>query len=544
MKNRKKLGIAIMCVILLHGCQKELKGNRLILFAEGYGENSKMIVDGNGFLWAQDDEIRLNGQTYWVDVEDGIPSISHSVQLATPYRAFYPSSLNPTAELDDDVVDLNFPAVYNYSTDGAQDLEVPMAVKSFGGERLFFRHLTGALNVQVKNTFGVSIILDSIVVTSNLYQISGARDITLAEDISVSCTIAANDTQKRVVMRFPHQSSYTANQATIPIDGTKIFQIPVLPVGSNNKFTVTVAAHNVADEAMQFTFTRTQTEGGALMRKELGYVPVKFGGFFSVSASQQVRFSPGNLRYTPNPNASHYTATGIMSGAWTFASNQYDIIGNGNINYAQNGWIDLFGWGTSGWNSGATAYLPNSTSMTDADYYVGGAYSNSLTGSYIYADWAYFNAIRNGGQSARVWRTLTIDEWEYLFTTRTNAEQLYGTATIDGQYYGLVILPDDWPAVSGIAFNSGANGFSANNYTLEEWEQMEAFGAVFLPSAGMRLGSNQYYDACCYWSSTACHENYLKEKAYRINLIGGSYFTIRSADERMVGYAVRPVRNR
>ena len=234
----------------------------------------------------------------------------------------------------------------------------------------------------------------------------------------------------------------------------------------------------------------------------------------------------------------------MKSGAWTFASNQYDVIGNGNVNYALDGWIDLFGWGTSSWNSGATAYMPTSTSMTDADYYVGGAYSNDLTGSYAYADWAYFNAIHNGGQSARVWRSLTIDEWEYLFSTRTNADQLYGTATINGQYYGLVILPDDWPVSSGIAFNSGANGFSANNYTLEEWEQMEAFGAVFLPSAGMRLGSNQYYDACCYWSSTACHENYLKEKAYRINLIGGSYFTIRSSDERMVGYAVRPVRNR
>lgn len=410
MKKRKKLWIALMGVALISGCQKEPQGNRLVLSAEGYSGNSKMIVDGNGFLWSSEDQIRLNGHSYWVDVEDGTPSISNNVALATPYRAFCPASLNPTAELDNDVVSLSFPGVYSYSTDGGQDLEVPMGVKSFGGERLFFRHLTGALNVQVKNNYGVRIVLDSIVITSNLYQISGTRDITLAEDISVPCTLATNDAQKRVVMRFPHNSNHSIIESIVPIDATKTIQIPMLPVGNDNKFTVTVAAHNVADEAMQFTFTRTQAEGGALRRKELGYVPIKFGGLFSVSASQQVRFSPGNLRYTPNPDSSHSTAIGIRSGEWAFASNQYDVIGNGNVNYVQDGWIDLFGWGTSGWNSGATSYLPTSTSMTNADYYVGGAYSNDLTSNYAYADWAYFNGIYNGDQTSRIWRTLTIDE--------------------------------------------------------------------------------------------------------------------------------------
>lgn len=542
MKKKNKLLLVLLGAALASACQKESTGNRLYLSNEGYASAGKMAVDGNGFLWVEGDEIRLNGRSFYVDVDDGVPSISRNVELSTPYRAFYPASLNPSAALDNDDVCLTFPGVYTYSTDGTQDIEVPMAVKSDGGSRLFFRHLTGALNIQVKNEFGISLVLDSIVITSNRYQISGERNVTLSENIAMptNCTGVA-EAQKRVVMRFRNTNSY--DRVLLSVGATKVVQIPVLPVGDDNRFTVSVAAHNVDDAEMKYLYTRTQMEGGALRRNQLGYVPVTFGGTFSVSGQRQVRFSPGNLRYTPNPNATHYTATGQMGGEWEFAHNQYDIIGSANTNYAPTGWTDLFGWGTSGWNSGAAAYDPTSTSMTDADYYVGGAYTNDLTGGYAYADWAYFNAIRNGGNAARVWRTMTIDEWEYLLTSRPDADQLYGLATIDGQHRGLVILPDGWSSSLGVTFSSGLNGFTTNAYSIEEWKQMEAFGAVFLPYAGLRLGTQYYSAGTSYWSATACHDDYMREKACRLNF-SGNYIAPRGADERMVGYSVRPVRNK
>ena len=75
---------------------------------------------------------------------------------------------------------------------------------------------------------------------------------------------------------------------------------------------------------------------------------------FSVSPTQQVRFSRGNLQYNAALN-SHATADGnTLQGTWRFAEHQYDIIGTANVNSSSNynGWIDLFGWGTSGWNNG------------------------------------------------------------------------------------------------------------------------------------------------------------------------------------------------
>ena len=59
-------------------------------------------------------------------------------------------------------------------------------------------------------------------------------------------------------------------------------------------------------------------------------------GKFSISNSEKVCFSQGNLQYQAS------TST------WRFAEHQYDIIGaaNANISDTYDGWIDLFGWGT------------------------------------------------------------------------------------------------------------------------------------------------------------------------------------------------------
>ena len=78
-------------------------------------------------------------------------------------------------------------------------------------------------------------------------------------------------------------------------------------------------------------------------------------GLFSVSASQQVYFSQGNLQYKASTNT------------WKFAENQWDMIGSENSNISENyvGWIYLFGWGTSGWNSGNTYYHPWDSNTSD-----------------------------------------------------------------------------------------------------------------------------------------------------------------------------------
>ena len=261
---------------------------------------------------------------------------------------------------------------------------------------------------------------------------------------------------------------------------------------------------------------------------------------FSVAADKKICFSQGNLQYQ--------ASTGI----WRFAENQWDCFGNAAGNTTaeanrptQSEWIDLFGWGTSGWNSGANTYMPYSTNTTKSDYYPGNSSASNLTGEYAQADWGVYNAIQNGGNKAGLWRTLTSDEWYYLFKSRTDASDKYGVACVNG-VNGLVILPDEWTQPEGITFNPGYHTTEGsqyfaqiNNYSAAQWAQMEAVGAVFFPTAGRREGTEVLRVGLYgyYWSSSPCDER----DAYRM------YFSSFKVTEnghyyRSNGFSVRLIR--
>ena len=191
---------------------------------------------------------------------------------------------------------------------------------------------------------------------------------------------------------------------------------------------------------------------------------------FSVSDSTKVYFSQGNLQYQASTNT------------WRFAEHQFDIVGfdNKNISEKYNGWIDLFGWGTSGYN-GKNPYMTSKEINTDY-----GDGENDIAGTNY--DWGVYNKISNGGNQTGLWRTLTYKEWRYLRYDRTDADALYGTATVNG-VNGCIFLPDNWTTPTGVTFKCGANDYSVNTYTVCDWAKMEANGAVFLPTAGSRYGT-------------------------------------------------------
>ena len=248
-------------------------------------------------------------------------------------------------------------------------------------------------------------------------------------------------------------------------------------------------------------------------------------GKFSVSATTQVQFSQGNLQY----QASTHT--------WRFAENQYDLIGSANSNIAADysGWIDLFGWGTGD--------NPTNKSTDGSDYS-------------IFPDWGV-NAISNGGNTANTWRTLTTDELVYLFQTRTNAATLFGFGSVNG-VNGTILLPDNWTTPSGVSFtastahttqepatngtvfsNSNGNNFSHNTYTVAQWSQMESAGAVFLPAAGDRYGTDvgSVGSSGFYWSLTP------DGASYACSLEFGSYgLNPQHLYPRSCGFSVRLVR--
>ena len=176
--------------------------------------------------------------------------------------------------------------------------------------------------------------------------------------------------------------------------------------------------------------------------------------YFSVSPTKKVYFSPGNLWYHPR------------SKSWRFADRQYEYRGkiNEDIKEDYDGWIDLFCWGTG--------YKPLMESYKDEDFAP-------------FVDWGV-NPIGNSG-FANEWRTLTKDEWQYLYAERENANKLRGTATIKPSesldpVNGYIFLPDTWVTPDGVEFSSGAK----NYYMNQQWRLMEKEGAIFLPAAGFR----------------------------------------------------------
>jgi hypothetical protein len=243
-------------------------------------------------------------------------------------------------------------------------------------------------------------------------------------------------------------------------------------------------------------------------------------GQFTVGENAVVCFSQGNLQYKASSNT------------WRFAENQWDYVGadNKNVSSNYNSLIDLFGWGTSGYNHGANCYQPWATSTSYSDYYVYGSDTYNLYDQTGQADWGS-NAISNGGnQENSGWRTLTRDEWRYVFNTRTmvNGGPRYTLGRRVEGVLGVVVYPDNY---AGSAVSS--------DLTSEGWAEYEAAGCVFLPAAGYRYGTSvSGVGPIGYYWSASCNNYY---NAYSVRFYDGNLSA--SYDGlRYYGQSVRLVR--
>ena len=176
--------------------------------------------------------------------------------------------------------------------------------------------------------------------------------------------------------------------------------------------------------------------------------------FFSVSASRQVTFATGNLQYN------------AVTGEYRMAASQYATL----CITSESNWTDLFEQDT----------------------------------------------IRHLGDE---WRLLSLAEARYLIEVRfcstvagvENAR--YARAKVAG-VHGLIIFPDlfVWPDSVALPVGVNNNGFSTaegwddNDYSVADWQQLEAAGAVFLPGTNPCYYGEMYlYYAdgiAAYWTST------------------------------------------
>ena len=268
------------------------------LIAEGFNGSKAAVEDLNSY-WVNGETVNINGVVKTV-VADNSSAYITEVAAADHYRALYPDTLNSTAALNSDDVTVLIPRTYTYrESAGRQLLGVPMAAYGTSDSRLVFKHLTAALTVEIKNIYGFTIEVDSVVVSSNSYQLSGDKDITLAESITVNPdNNGVADADKRVKVCFNGGTSLR-----ILSGQTRCVQVPVLPVGNDNRFTIMVGIHKVDAPEVNLVFSRTQgnSQGSyALARRQMGFAGVTFGSAFSISSTNKVIISQGNLTYVPN----------------------------------------------------------------------------------------------------------------------------------------------------------------------------------------------------------------------------------------------------
>lgn len=295
----------------------------------------------------------------------------------------------------------------------------------------------------------------------------------------------------------------------------------------------------------------------------------QLSGKFSVGPKKQVRFSSGNLQYNP------------ATETWKFADNQYDVMGLNNKKIEDpnfDGYIDLFGWGTSGapqipyGKTRVHCTAPTST-MSTPQSWGDGLYGPlgegndflklDLTGENSLYDWGFQNPITNGGNKPGLWRTLTYEEWVYLLFERPKAAQLLALGSVSG-IYGLFICPDNYNAdnvlqtiaesdykytedfpVLGYYYRWGDFAL-ANSFTEKEWKELEKDGIVFLPTAGRRYGKSAGSMNAGGWYWTASHYDVYSlgnDEMYNAKCVrfDGQRVLCDKKKERSDGYAVRLV---
>ncbi|MBR6991932.1 MAG: hypothetical protein IKH97_06900 [Bacteroidales bacterium] len=523
---RSFLTASLITTLLFAGCQKD--NTTLRLRIGNFGDNSKVYMGGtNGRtpVWSLNDVIWIDpanntNNSYTLDNIALTGEAKLTLPVSTVYSAIYPFGIG-TVTLSNNgttaTAYINTPHEQRYTTKGGkQVVNAPMAGCTLNDDAgyLTFRNLGALLAINIDCNFPVStpmsMYVDEVVVRSvSEFPLWGEGSVVLTDPNAVcqySRPSGSTDDRYSVVLR-----RYNSSNARIPIDTlnnttnstqTVYVYVPAVPVGVDNRFSIEVHGRNTSTNA-PINMTHTQSEsapGAGNLRRNMianvgfsmynvvapaGAVPeAVFTIGTNGSTPIKVFFAAGNLQY----NCSTHV--------WRIAPHQWDVIGNGGTfttgynntgdnnlsisNSSYTGWIDLFGWATSGYHNSSdannTRYLPtewnNSPVNSTYNYYGYGPSTNmtnntNLNGPNANYDWGVYHSNpaegtnSNGGlyyldesntlqEAAKgsVWRTLTKEEWEYLLTTRevnggTGVGHTWSGVKLNNKY-GILIYPDGY----------------------------------------------------------------------------------------------------
>lgn len=457
MKKTAFYFIAFACLgVAAVSCSKEEpnNGNAPKFKVTLESTDAKTTLNGENLTWTTGDQVAIFGTaaapaTYSATEVNGVYATLVSAQNPgdAPYTAIYPASIATSATT----------------------VTLPAEQHSVSGELTGFPMIAQGASTTL-NFYNPCSVL-RITMTKANTSISKIQIVT-DQYINGDFTIDYNDAEPTI-----EYNSASANHAKVT---TLTFDNPVdisqthafyayLPTGTYNYFMIKFY------DADGNIFTRTTTDGitfprSRYLRLNIGANVIHFNpgdltGKFSVSSTQQVTFSKGNLYKS---GSSYY-----------FADVQT------NRSSANSGSLDhLFEW------------------------------KSNMATSY---------PVQNGGSSA--WFVPTEAQWQYMMQTRTVSFNT-GTSTYANRRYlaakvtnssgsnvcGVILFPDlfYWPleqAKLPVSNKFGRVVLHWNQvpiFTNADWRSLEAAGCVFLPVTGKReLGSgSEYTISGYYWTAT------------------------------------------
>ena len=571
-KTMAKLLAAVVVVAALGGaCTKEMAPDpttiRLIRNINATATMPQQSMDkaclhtsDRKVFWQPNDTISINGtaiRTHSIDPNDStkaeftgtIGAYMHGGKDC--YWAVYPTSIRSSSSESGLVVSL--PSSQTYNSSSPLNGSTYMAAHTDANPSSYYigfemRNLVTVLRLRLVSSNASNRQLKKIEVYHSTQKLCGTS--STITNPATAMVMASGKTSLTVNCTDGTNGYITLNST----DSTDVY-IALPPLAGSG--TLTVRTYNTDDQYTQ----KSVTLSSAMNRNTIYKAAINadfavIEGKYTVNQTnphRQVVFSPGNLQWSSS--GTHAVAGGgTAAGTWRFAPNQWDTIGAGN-NYPSSshiGWMDLFGWGTSGYG---TSYPYLQTSQT-ADYAIGDVVGDICETNY---DWGVYNAIINPVTSTTddpgTWRTLTKNEWNCLLKQRSAStvngisNARYARGTVNG-VSGLILFPDIYTHPSGVTLptniNTANTDYSGNSYSGADWTKMEEAGVVFLPAAGSR-GSGSENDLvkevnnwCNYWSSTG-HES-SNFSAYFVQVLAIKNVTI-GFTNRFNGRSVRLAKN-
>jgi hypothetical protein len=584
-------------------------------------DKAHMDVTDHEVKWDNGDQIRINNTVLTASTIDGTKaSFSGSVSPNTSYesgkdvyRSVFPKSLASSIGNGNSAINITLPESQKLlanQTDNNNYMAAISSVESGGNlVNLEFKNLCAIMKVGLKADPTASSDANKvrqIVFSAEGANLSGSAQLTFDNNgLPVVTMPAVSGERSDVYLDLTNNGQGGIQLLT----SQYTYFYVMIPAASYSKITMKVI--NVEGKAMKKTAS-SQT----LLRSNyytttstLVIDPNENPYEFELCDGSRFVFAPGNLQYNAAQNK------------WRFAEHSWDIIGGGqqyddetwfpnsvvtanNTKAAdgratQNGWIDLFGWGTSGWDAGNTldgaCYLPTDwqgvydnrplrPTWNGGNGQYGAQYGpqgiHNLTGTYANSDWGMYNQISTYDNSvtypAGTWRTPTKEEWECIISLARGNNWAYACVTGSGYSYtdingnskalsGLLLVPKGWidPKPNGKTFKSvisqGRAWFSDNSYTAAEMQVLMNSGAIFLPASGTR---SKYSVGDCstvghggisgnYWSSTAYSnteayslrfENQRMDSGYDYSNIYECCF-VRDENRRTFGECVRLIKS-